>query len=176
MNSLLARATTLCCAKNSTFCCRDETIAHNAHLHGSGDLTHEERLDYVNAVLCLQNLPPRTPVNVSAGARSRVSTRVSETRNRRLTISTQFDDFVVTHIQQTLTIHYTGNFMPWHRWFLYSYEKALRDECGYKGYQPVRYLFHLTLCITNNESSIGTGPSTHLLLRILPFLTAARLV
>ena len=38
----------------------------------SGDLTHQERLDYVNAVLCLQHLPPRTPANVSAGARSRV--------------------------------------------------------------------------------------------------------
>lgn len=48
----------------------------------------------------------------------------------------QFDDFVVTHIQQTLTIHYTGSFMPWHRWFLWSYELALRDECGYTGYQP----------------------------------------
>lgn len=38
----------------------------------SGDLSHDERLDYVNAVLCLQSLPPRTPANVSAGARSRV--------------------------------------------------------------------------------------------------------
>jgi hypothetical protein len=40
----------------------------------SGDLTHQERLNYVSAVLCLQHLPPRTPANVSAGARSRVST------------------------------------------------------------------------------------------------------
>lgn len=42
-------------------------------MRSSGDLTHEERLDYVNAVLCLQHLPSRTPANVSAGARSRVS-------------------------------------------------------------------------------------------------------
>jgi tyrosinase len=49
---------------------------------------------------------------------------------------------VVTHIQQTLDIHFTGNFLPWHRWFTYSYEKALRDECGYKGYQPVRLLLN----------------------------------
>lgn len=46
----------------------------NSDRRYSGDLTHEERLDYVNAVLCLQRLPPRTPANVSAGARSRVST------------------------------------------------------------------------------------------------------
>lgn len=48
----------------------------------------------------------------------------------------RFDDFVVAHIQQTLTIHFTGNFQPWHRWFVYQYEKALRDECGYAGHQP----------------------------------------
>lgn len=83
-----------------------------------GSLSHEERLDYVNAVQCLQNLPPRTPANVSSGARSR------------------FDDFTVVHIQQTLDIHFSGIFPPWHRWFVYSYEKALREECGYKGYQP----------------------------------------
>lgn len=26
--------------------------------------------------------------------------------------------------------------MTWHRYFLHSYETALRDECGYEGYQP----------------------------------------
>ena len=83
-----------------------------------GSLSREERLDYVNAVLCLQSLPPRTPANVSSGARSR------------------FDDFTVVHIQQTLYIHFSGVFPPWHRWFVHSYEKALREECGYKGYQP----------------------------------------
>lgn len=35
-----------------------------------------------------------------------------------------------------MNIHYTGNFMPWHRWFVHTYETALREECGYKGYQP----------------------------------------
>jgi hypothetical protein len=54
-----------------------------------------------------------------------------------VTTPLQYDDFVVTHIQQTLEIHYTGNFLPWHRWFTWSYENALRSECGYKGYQPV---------------------------------------
>ena len=26
--------------------------------------------------------------------------------------------------------------MPWHRYFIAQYETALRDECGYDGYQP----------------------------------------
>lgn len=84
----------------------------------SGSLSKEERLAYINAVKCLQSKPPRTPASVAPGARSR------------------FDDFVVTHIQQTLDIHYSGIFQPWHRWFVYQYERALRDECGYEGYQP----------------------------------------
>ncbi|KAL1582993.1 hypothetical protein WHR41_08227 [Cladosporium halotolerans] len=95
-------------------CTRDKVVFRKEY----GNLTKQERRDYVKAVLCLQALPARTPRNVSSGVRSR------------------YDDFVVTHIQQTLTIHFTGNFMPWHRWFVYSYEKALRDECGYRGYQP----------------------------------------
>lgn len=63
--------------------------------------------------------------------------------NCQLMLFAQYDDFIVTHIQQTLSIHFTGNFMPWHRWFTYSYEKALRDECGYKGYQPVHFFASL---------------------------------
>lgn len=27
-------------------------------------------------------------------------------------------------------------FLAWHRYFVWQYEKALREECGYKGYQP----------------------------------------
>jgi tyrosinase len=49
----------------------------------------------------------------------------------------RYDDFVAVHINFTLTIHGTGNFLGWHRYFVYAYEQALRNECGYKGYQPV---------------------------------------
>jgi hypothetical protein len=40
--------------------------------HHSGSLTKAERLDYINAVKCLQNLPARSPANIVPGARSRV--------------------------------------------------------------------------------------------------------
>ncbi|KAG7133880.1 Tyrosinase P like protein [Verticillium longisporum] len=49
---------------------------------------------------------------------------------------TRYDDFVAIHINQTLSIHGTGNFLTWHRYFIHSYVTALRDECGYEGYQP----------------------------------------
>jgi tyrosinase len=50
---------------------------------------------------------------------------------------TRYDDFVATHIDQTLSIHYTGNFLSWHRYYTWLYEEALRNECGYTGTQPV---------------------------------------
>ncbi|KAF4819160.1 Tyrosinase-like protein orsC [Colletotrichum siamense] len=49
----------------------------------------EERLDYINATKCLANKPPRYSMDEVPGTRSR------------------YDDFVATHIQQTLSIHFT---------------------------------------------------------------------
>ncbi|OLN85068.1 Grixazone synthase 4 [Colletotrichum chlorophyti] len=76
------------------------------------------KLDYIIAVKCLQAKPSRTPASEAPGAKTR------------------FDDFVATHINQTLTIHYTANFLSWHRYFVWLYEEALQNECGYKGTQP----------------------------------------
>lgn len=84
-----------------------------------GDLTVIERREYINAVLCLASKPSITSPSLVPGARSR------------------YDDFVATHMNQTLSIHATGNFLTWHRYFVWAYEQALRNECGYSGYQPV---------------------------------------
>lgn len=66
----------------------------------------------------MMSKPPITPSSLVPGAMSR------------------YDDFVATHINQTLSIHATGNFLSWHRYFVWTWEKALREECGYQGYQP----------------------------------------
>lgn len=50
---------------------------------------------------------------------------------------TRYDDFVGVHINMTVTIHNTGNFLSYHRNLVHAYETALRDECGYTGYAPV---------------------------------------
>ena len=34
-----------------------------------------------------------------------------------------------------------GQFLPWHRHFLQLYERALREECGYKGRSPYVFTF-----------------------------------
>ncbi|KAJ5747749.1 uncharacterized protein N7511_009445 [Penicillium nucicola] len=77
-----------------------------------------QKKSYIKSVLCLTELPARTPSNVAAGAKSR------------------YDDFVATHINQTLGIHYTGTFLAWHRYFIWNFEEALRNECGYTGDYP----------------------------------------
>ncbi|KAI7549418.1 Di-copper centre-containing protein [Hortaea werneckii] len=83
-----------------------------------GNLSKKERRSYIDAVLCLQSKPALTPASEAPGAKTR------------------FDDFVATHINQSLAIHYTGNFLSWHRYFTWLYEQALREECGYEGTQP----------------------------------------
>ncbi|CAH0043243.1 unnamed protein product [Clonostachys rhizophaga] len=81
-------------------------------------LSSNEKKDYINAVLCLTKQPSKADPAFAPGARTR------------------YDDFVAVHINQTLSIHGTGNFLTWHRYFTWAYETALRNECGYKGAQP----------------------------------------
>ncbi|KAF7514939.1 hypothetical protein G7054_g14876 [Neopestalotiopsis clavispora] len=81
-------------------------------------LSNKEKLAYTNAVKCLMSKPAQTPADQVPGAKSR------------------YDDFVATHVNQTISIHATGNFLSWHRYFSWAFEQALRDECGYEGYLP----------------------------------------
>ncbi|KAK4669009.1 uncharacterized protein QC764_700690 [Podospora pseudoanserina] len=82
------------------------------------DMTVEARQEYVRAVLCLQKKSPRAPKDKVPGSLSR------------------FDDFVATHMTQAGELHGPTNLFAAHRYFIYVYEKALREECGYTGYQP----------------------------------------
>ncbi|KAK4222214.1 putative tyrosinase [Podospora fimiseda] len=83
-----------------------------------GALSAAERKEYIAAVNCLMTLPSiHDPIQVP-GAKTR------------------YDDFVAVHINQTFEIHGTANFLSWHRYLTWTYEKALREECGYTGYQP----------------------------------------
>lgn len=52
-------------------------------------LSAPQRRAFVDAILCLQQLPSQTPPDLAPGAKSR------------------YDDFVATHINQTTRIHFT---------------------------------------------------------------------
>ncbi|KAL8821914.1 MAG: hypothetical protein Q9223_000144 [Gallowayella weberi] len=83
-----------------------------------GAMSKPDRKNYIDAVKCLAKKPARSHKKVVPGARSR------------------FDDFVAAHIQQAYNIHFNGNLFAWHRTFLWEYEQALRNECGYTGAHP----------------------------------------
>lgn len=80
------------------------------------------RKSYVEAVECLFSSP------------SKLTQYGWPTQSR-------YDDFVAVHVNMTTTIHNTGNFLGWHRYFVHAYETVLRDECGYTGYAAVSVLF-----------------------------------
>lgn len=71
---------------NSTGTCTPENVVVRKLFE---NLTSEERIAYTSALNCLMQLPAKTPSAVAEGAKTR------------------YDDFVVAHINQTLTIHGT---------------------------------------------------------------------
>ncbi|KAF4344290.1 monophenol monooxygenase (tyrosinase) [Fusarium beomiforme] len=103
-----------------------------------GSLSKKEKKSYIDAVKCLQSKPSKSPASFAAGAKTR------------------FDDWVAVHLNQTQTIHYTGNFLTWHRYFTWLYEEALRNECGYKGTQPY-WDWALTALSGLNKSPVFDG-------------------
>ncbi|KAH8896868.1 Di-copper centre-containing protein [Thozetella sp. PMI_491] len=81
-------------------------------------LSNNEKLAYTKAVKCLMASPSKISPGLAPGAKSR------------------YDDFVATHVNQTGFIHFTGNFFHWHRYYIWAFEAALRNECGYQGWLP----------------------------------------
>lgn len=80
-------------------------------------LSKAQRKSYIAAVKCVRDTPSILAPGVSTGSKS------------------LFDDFVYVHLNQTLFIHFTGNFLIWHRWYIHQYEQKL-NACGYNGALP----------------------------------------
>ncbi|KAK3321711.1 hypothetical protein B0H66DRAFT_552505 [Apodospora peruviana] len=81
-------------------------------------LSAPQRKKFIAAVKCLQKTGTSIlPAGVAAGSVS------------------LFDDFEAIHINQTGSIHLTGSFLTWHRYFIHTYEKKLQ-ACGYNGNLP----------------------------------------
>ncbi|CAI6333741.1 unnamed protein product [Periconia digitata] len=101
--------------KNSTHGCTLQTAAKRQEWH---DLSIAQREEYIRAVICLQSKPPKANQTQYPGVMNR------------------YDDFVLTHETQAMHLHSTPHLFPAHRLYIWAYEKALREECGYTGYQP----------------------------------------
>jgi tyrosinase len=97
-----------------TACTKDKLQVRREY----GDLSKEERSEYIRAVKCLLTKPSKLSATTYPGAKSR------------------YDDFVVVHMNMTPSVHGTANFMHWHRYYIWAYESALKTECEFKGTQP----------------------------------------
>jgi len=75
-------------------------------------VSDRERAEYVTAAMCLHELPSSFDYHPDA--------RLS-------------DDFPWLHTHNPIDHHRTANFLPWHRYFIHKYEKALKERCGYRG-------------------------------------------
>jgi len=83
-----------------------------------GDISAAEKKAYIAAMLCIMKKPSKLDPTKFPGAKTR------------------YDDFVVVHMNQTLSIHNTGSFLSWHRYYTWTFERVLQQECGYNGTQP----------------------------------------
>ncbi|KAK5653963.1 hypothetical protein OQA88_7639 [Cercophora sp. LCS_1] len=78
-------------------------------------LTNPERTAYINAELCLMSKRSTSGIR---GAK------------------TKFDDFQAAHALHMEIAHFVGQFLPFHRLFVWAHEQALEKECGYTAGAP----------------------------------------
>ncbi|GAW20786.1 hypothetical protein ANO14919_102970 [Xylariales sp. No.14919] len=107
------------------------------------DLSETQRQEYVAAINCLTKLPPKSDKTRFPGALSR------------------YDDFVAYHMTHAMQLHDNMHLFGAHKYYVWLFEEALRNECGYTGYQPYmnydRYSkdpFNSPL-LNGNASSLG---------------------
>ncbi|KAI0030268.1 Di-copper centre-containing protein [Vararia minispora EC-137] len=91
--------------------------------------TTEEKSEWISAVKCLSDLPhnPDLFATVPPSVSSIVPINAS---------GSYYDDFVYVHMDLNTRIHFTGLFLPWHRWYVTVYETALQQKCNYTGVSP----------------------------------------
>ena len=74
-------------------------------------LSKADKRDYIQSVKCLKTLPSRLHLN-----------------------QTVYDDFPWIHKHFGEYSHDAAPFLAWHRYFIHTYERTLRKQCGYQGH------------------------------------------
>ncbi|KAF9778931.1 Di-copper centre-containing protein [Thelephora terrestris] len=92
----------------------------------------EERAEWLAAVKCLNNVD-YYPHNSSLVPTFNTTFAQIPPVNPN---SSYFDDWSYIHMDLNHIIHFTGQFLPWHRAFIKDFDTSLREKCGYTGHQP----------------------------------------
>lgn len=74
-------------------------------------LSRAEKRDYIQSVKCLRTLPSQLQLN-----------------------QTLYDDFSWVHMHLGEYSHDAAPFLAWHRYFIHTYERTLRQQCDYQGH------------------------------------------
>jgi tyrosinase len=74
------------------------------------DYSTSDRQALMSAFKCLMNKPPSGAFPPS---------------------TSRWEDFARLHQMYTPNVHQNQKFLPWHRYFIWSFEQVLRDECGF---------------------------------------------
>ncbi|KAI0598418.1 hypothetical protein F4775DRAFT_583784 [Biscogniauxia sp. FL1348] len=80
------------------------------------NMTEADRSGFMDSLKCLLDAP-------SKGSQYTGSTN-------------RYEDLVAVHHTMTSSIHGYAQFLLWHRYFVWIFEKLLRDECSLKGPMP----------------------------------------
>ncbi|KAH9954003.1 Di-copper centre-containing protein [Russula dissimulans] len=109
-------------------------------------LTTDQRAEWIRAVNCLSDLPHDPALSPSVDPSISLIPPVNVS-------SSYYDDLVYIHmdlntgvhfkliygvhlILNVRQIHFTGLFLPWHRWYVHVFEESLKNKCGYTGVTP----------------------------------------
>ncbi|KAE8153500.1 hypothetical protein BDV25DRAFT_168743 [Aspergillus avenaceus] len=85
------------------------------------ELPQTARLEFIGAIQCLQDTPPTISADlmeIYPGVKSR------------------YDEFLAVHIQLVKHIHFTADFLAWHRYFIHLFEQDLKSKCNFTGSLP----------------------------------------
>lgn len=107
-------------------------------------MSNEDRKSFTDAIMCLKEVPTTADASVYPGVKSR------------------YDEYVATHINMTMNIHVTADFLAWHRNFIWEWENDLINTCGYTGNLPYwdwaadAYAPHESEVFNGDEFSLGS--------------------
>ncbi|KUJ14273.1 Di-copper centre-containing protein [Mollisia scopiformis] len=90
--------------------------------------TTDEQTAWIDAVKCMAELPHNSSLVATVGEFAAIAKITSN--------SSYYDDYTYVHSDLNPTIHFTGLFFPFHRYFVWSYTQALKNDCGYTGVAP----------------------------------------
>jgi hypothetical protein len=108
-------------------------------------MSNEDRKSFTDAITCLKQTPAS-----------------AEGRATGPGVLSRYDEYVATHINMTMNIHVTADFLAWHRNYIWEWENDLINTCGYTGNLPYwdwardAYAPHESEVFNGNEFSMGS--------------------